>query len=112
MSANFPKYGICVCLTCRYECVCRAGYAGGRCEADVNECLSGPCYGPGARDCVQLVNDYRCACRDGWTGRHCETPMTPCEARPCYNGARCIERLNTSTCHCLPVRVRLPVVIV
>ena len=99
--------GTCVDRVGRYECVCPPGFVGAHCEADVNECLSGPCFGPGARDCIQLVNDYRCGCFEGWTGRHCETRQSMCEARPCFNGARCIEEESTSQCQCLPVRLPL-----
>ena len=41
-----------------YDCICLDGYAGVRCEEDVDECeLLDPCR-EGA-SCVDLVNGYR-----------------------------------------------------
>lgn len=60
--------GQCVDRIGGYSCRCLPGFAGERCEGDINECLSNPCSADGSLDCVQLVNDYLCVCRSAFTG--------------------------------------------
>lgn len=60
--------GQCVDQIGGYSCLCPQGFAGERCEGDINECLSNPCNPRGSLDCVQLTNDYRCICRSAFTG--------------------------------------------
>lgn len=60
--------GQCVDKIGGYSCRCLPGFAGERCEGDINECLSNPCSSEGSLDCIQLTNDYLCVCRSAFTG--------------------------------------------
>lgn len=60
--------GQCVDRIGGYSCRCLPGFAGERCEGDINECLSNPCSSEGSLDCIQLTNDYLCVCRSAFTG--------------------------------------------
>ena len=60
--------GQCVDRIGGYSCRCLPGFAGERCEGDINECLSNPCSSEGSLDCIQLTNDYLCVCRNAFTG--------------------------------------------
>lgn len=83
-----------------FECKCRPGFVGPRCEGDINECLSNPCWGPGTLDCVQLVNDYNCNCKVGYMGRHCENKVNFCASSPCQNGGICTTVHTGHQCSC------------
>ena len=43
-----------------YECSCKEGYFGRRCENVVDLCLPGPCQN--GATCVNLLTDYNCTC--------------------------------------------------
>lgn len=60
--------GQCVDRIGGYSCRCLPGFAGERCEGDINECLSNPCNSEGSLDCIQLTNNYQCVCRSTFTG--------------------------------------------
>lgn len=55
----------CVNLAGSYQCRCRRGWTGRRCDHNINDCV-GQCQ-HGAT-CIDLVNDYHCACQPGYTG--------------------------------------------
>lgn len=65
--------GQCIDQVGGYSCHCLPGFAGERCEGDINECLSNPCSPHGSLDCLQLINDYTCICRSAFTGEYLET---------------------------------------
>lgn len=46
-----------------FTCNCVKGYAGPRCEQDVNECASNPCQNDGT--CLDRIGDYTCICMPG-----------------------------------------------
>lgn len=97
--------GQCVDRIGGYTCRCLPGFAGERCEGDINECLSNPCSSEGSLDCVQLKNNYNCICRSAFTGRHCETFLDVCPQKPCLNGGTCAVASNMPDgfiCRCPP----------
>jgi hypothetical protein len=56
-----------------YSCTCHAGFTGGDCDKDVDDCLGSLCENGGA--CVDAVDGYTCACLPTYTGQHCEIAM-------------------------------------
>lgn len=52
-------------------CTCAAGFTGGNCSQNVNDCQPDPCQNGGA--CADLTNDFTCDCPNGWTGSVCQT---------------------------------------
>lgn len=55
--------GQCVNTDGSFTCNCIKGYAGPRCEQDVNECASNPCQNDGT--CLDRIGDYACICMPG-----------------------------------------------
>lgn len=55
--------GQCVNTEGSFTCNCVKGYAGPRCEQDVNECASNPCQNDGT--CLDRIGDYTCICMPG-----------------------------------------------
>ncbi|XP_036327522.1 protein crumbs isoform X3 [Rhagoletis pomonella] len=83
----------------KIECECAKGYAGARCEIDVDDCASQPCLNNGR--CLDLVNGFTCDCRDtGFTGQVCQTNIDECEGSPCKHGGRCYDRYGGFICQC------------
>uniref|UniRef100_A0A8B9UNY5 EGF-like domain-containing protein n=1 Tax=Anas zonorhyncha TaxID=75864 RepID=A0A8B9UNY5_9AVES len=56
-------FGRCVNTQGSFECRCGRGYAGPRCESDVNECLSGPCRNQAT--CLDRIGRFTCICMAG-----------------------------------------------
>ncbi|XP_024879658.1 fat-like cadherin-related tumor suppressor homolog isoform X4 [Temnothorax curvispinosus] len=52
-------------------CKCQ-GFAGDRCETDINECDASPCTNGGT--CVNEIGTYRCICPPNMTGLNCGNP--------------------------------------
>ena len=88
------------------ECICAAGFAGSRCEVDINECDSAPCQNRAncsdSSDSAIAAAEYECACAEGWDGGNCLMDIDDClSAPPCLNGATCADRgTNMYVCFC------------
>ncbi|XP_041974709.1 protein crumbs [Aricia agestis] len=81
-----------------YACACPPGFAGDRCQRDVDECLAHECrHGATCRD---GVNSYTCECPAGYDGRLCERDVDECESAPCLNGGSCEDGPGRFVCAC------------
>jgi slit 2 len=85
-----------------FSCQCQPGYAGARCETNIDDCENHLCQNNAT--CVDGVESYTCVCLAGFAGDHCETKIEFCatEFNPCMNGAKCIDHFSHYTCECLP----------
>ncbi|XP_030853296.1 uncharacterized protein LOC755833 isoform X2 [Strongylocentrotus purpuratus] len=64
-----------------YNCVCLSGYvdatgSSGRLCADINECISQPCFNGGT--CRNFKDRFTCECAPGYEGQNCETMLESC----------------------------------
>lgn len=64
--------GQCVNTEGSFTCNCVRGYAGPRCEQDLNECASNPCRNDAT--CLDQIGDYTCICMPG---RPCSALSNP-----------------------------------
>ena len=55
--------GTCVNVNGSFRCDCQPGFAGRRCERNINECHSDPCRNEGT--CLDGRGAYRCICMPG-----------------------------------------------
>lgn len=69
------------------KCSCRSGFAGLRCEININDCANDPCAN--GSTCKDGINGYTCLCPPGFEGRHCDRPTHICAFQPCQNGGTC-----------------------
>jgi len=63
--------GTCLETNNAYNCQCKPGFIGQRCETDIDECSNNPCGHYGT--CVDQVNGYQCVCDDYHVGKNCDT---------------------------------------
>lgn len=98
--APFPTGGLCLDLGHALRCRCRAGFAGPRCEHDLDDCAGRACANGGT--CVEGGGAHRCSCALGFGGRDCRERADPCAARPCAHGGRCYAHFSGLVCACAP----------
>jgi probable HAF family extracellular repeat protein len=81
-----------------FTCECLAGFAGRRCELNVDDCAVDRCLNGGL--CTDGINDYECACPVGYDGKNCELGSDDCANDPCQNGGVCEDRVGRYICVC------------
>ncbi|XP_065321637.1 protein crumbs-like isoform X2 [Gordionus sp. m RMFG-2023] len=82
----------------QYECVCRDGYEGKNCEANIDDCLGVLC--PPGKICRDRLGYFQCVCPKGYEGPNCNVNINDCEPNPCHNNALCIDQIDDFTCKC------------
>ncbi|KAM6903098.1 versican core protein [Xenentodon cancila] len=68
--------GSCYLKAGKDVCICPPGYAGRRCETDVDECHSNPCLN--GATCLDGVSSFTCLCLPSYTGKLCERDTKVC----------------------------------
>nr|CAD7408779.1 unnamed protein product [Timema poppensis] len=76
----------------------KAGFEGGNCEININECTLMPC--PEDRVCVDGVNTRDCRCMDGFSGDNCTMDVDMCVSNPCKHNGTCHSVGGDYTCLC------------
>ncbi|KAK2917076.1 hypothetical protein Q8A67_001450 [Cirrhinus molitorella] len=80
-------------LNGRFICTCPAGFVGGACNQDIDECSFGanPCEHFGK--CVNTEGSFHCQCRRGYTGPRCEIDINECRSMTCQNDDTNLDRI-------------------
>ncbi|XP_058890753.1 protein crumbs homolog 1-like isoform X2 [Acipenser ruthenus] len=91
--------GSCEDLFNLFNCTCPAGWAGLKCDINIDECASNPCI---HGNCADKTLSYECDCDPGYTGKSCELEIDECEKHRCVNGATCLDGINSYSCLCSP----------
>ncbi|KAK5882297.1 hypothetical protein CesoFtcFv8_020897 [Champsocephalus esox] len=81
-----------------FYCLCNPGYAGLRCEQDIDDCMNSLCSSNSI--CRDLHLSYECVCHSGWEGEFCQREIDECLSQPCKNNATCTDLLNSYKCLC------------
>ncbi|KAG1659003.1 Sushi, von Willebrand factor type A, EGF and pentraxin domain-containing protein 1 [Nymphon striatum] len=53
-----------------HSCVCPLGFAGNKCEINIDDCIKNNCKNDAT--CTDLLNNYKCNCKPGFSGIKCE----------------------------------------
>ncbi|CAH1249259.1 UMOD [Branchiostoma lanceolatum] len=95
--------GVCVEATDGRYCVCKGGWEGDSCEADIDECEEEDICGPQSLGCINTIGSYNCTCQFGFTsnGTGC-VDIDECLTSPCHEFADCINLSGNYTCTCRP----------
>ncbi|XP_039586501.1 protein crumbs homolog 2 isoform X1 [Passer montanus] len=91
--------GTCEDLFDAFRCGCSAGWAGQRCQANIDDCQPSPCV---HGDCVDAVADFQCECFRGFIGKRCDINVDDCVRHQCLNGATCVDGVYGYSCRCPP----------
>lgn len=88
-----------------FSCQCPVGYAGSRCQTDLDDCAAFT----GADDlcanggrCVDGVGTYTCECAPGYSGDRCTVTINECASSPCRHGGTCVDAADSYRCDCAP----------
>ena len=81
-----------------FQCECPAGFTGGNCGINVDECTPDPCIN--SNNCIDGINDYSCNCTSGWEGKNCSEDIDECATNPCKNKGTCSDNVNNYSCDC------------
>ncbi|KAL2306758.1 hypothetical protein Nmel_004695, partial [Mimus melanotis] len=71
-----------------FHCQCVKGFAGPRCEINVNECSSNPCL---HGYCYDIVDGFYCLCNPGYAGLKCEQDIDDCIVNACEHNSTCVD---------------------
>uniref|UniRef100_A0A8C1L6C0 Notch receptor 3 n=1 Tax=Cyprinus carpio TaxID=7962 RepID=A0A8C1L6C0_CYPCA len=102
-------------LNGRAICTCPAGFVGGACNQDMDECSIGKFTNDAT--CLDRIGEFTCICMPGMsvnlTLTYSDTlnlllinvdfqtiDIDECASTPCQNGAKCIDRPNGYECRC------------
>uniref|UniRef100_A0A8C8RY53 Protein eyes shut homolog n=1 Tax=Pelusios castaneus TaxID=367368 RepID=A0A8C8RY53_9SAUR len=81
-----------------FYCLCNPGYAGLKCDQDIDDCIINICDHNST--CMDLHLSYRCVCLPGWEGTFCEYESNECNSEPCKNNGTCTDQFNNYRCTC------------
>nr|XP_048701153.1 protein eyes shut homolog [Caretta caretta] len=71
-----------------FQCQCMKGFAGPRCEINVNECSSSPCL---HGYCYDIVDGFYCLCNPGYAGLKCDQDVDDCILNACDHNSTCMD---------------------
>ncbi|KAG1659006.1 Sushi, von Willebrand factor type A, EGF and pentraxin domain-containing protein 1 [Nymphon striatum] len=57
-----------------HSCVCPLGFAGNKCEINIDDCIKNNCKNDAT--CTDLLNNYKCNCKPGFSGIKCEKELS------------------------------------
>ncbi|MEQ2226174.1 hypothetical protein ILYODFUR_024805, partial [Ilyodon furcidens] len=69
-----------------FRCHCRRGFSGPRCEINVDECSSSPCF---HGFCYDVLDGFYCLCSPGYAGLRCEQDTDDCVNSLCSPNSVC-----------------------
>ncbi|KAJ8978624.1 hypothetical protein NQ317_011256 [Molorchus minor] len=75
-------------------------FSGKRCEIDIDECSSQPCYN--GATCIDLPQGYKCQCTPGYFGINCQEEKSDCSNNTCPARGMCKDEpgYRNYTCLC------------
>ncbi|KAM3606576.1 uncharacterized protein V6R79_019083 [Siganus canaliculatus] len=82
-----------------FRCHCRRGFTGPRCEINVDECSSNPCF---HGFCYDVVDGFYCLCNPGYAGLRCEQDIDDCVNSLCSTNSVCKDLHLSYECVCHP----------
>uniref|UniRef100_A0A8C9YVE4 Protein eyes shut homolog n=1 Tax=Sander lucioperca TaxID=283035 RepID=A0A8C9YVE4_SANLU len=80
-----------------FRCHCSRGFTGPRCEINVNECSSSPCF---HGFCYDVVDGFHCLCNPGYAGLRCEQDIDDCGNSLCSTNSICKDLHLSYECVC------------
>ncbi|XP_029031043.1 protein eyes shut homolog isoform X2 [Betta splendens] len=80
-----------------FRCHCRRGFTGPRCEINVDECSSSPCF---HGFCYDVVDGFYCLCSPGYAGLRCEQDIDDCANSLCSTNSVCKDLHLGYECVC------------